>query len=748
MQTRLFNLGIAALVCVSILLGCVVLVTFSALGSRHRAADDSVREDAVWAAYQLDREVKKLATSVRELESGFTPARRAEVTLRYDILYSRTSVLTSDHYTKKFGSDADLIMLAQDVRERILKLAPRIDTLAAAGEPSPEEPSVLVEIEAMAHVSERLLNVSNLAQSRIRVQDRTELGLAYRELANAMTALIASLAVIVVYLGLQLYFIRLARRRFERMSIESADAAKRAEAGARAKSIFLATMSHEIRTPLNGIIGTVDLMRDSVMNAAQRDRLAVIGDCSDTLLALIDDILDFSKLESGTVDLEMAPFELGEVCSAVANVMGQRAREKGITLHVDHPQAIITTDATRLRQILFNLVGNAVKFTDSGWVRMTCRLNDEDGLHVEVEDTGIGIPAEARDRLFQDFSQLDITINRRFGGTGLGLAICRRLIRALGGEIGVSPRPEGGSRFWFALPVGPLAPSKGLIAAPPESSRDQAFSGRILVAEDNLVNFTVVSELLRCFGLQVDHAPDGALAVHLVGATHYDLVLMDMQMPVMDGLEATRTIRQRGLTDLPIVGLTANAFASDREDCLAAGMTDFVAKPINRAKIRAILARWLPGQEAAGDMTCDAVSAGSLDRSEGSVLIDHAGRDMLQSEIGSALLSALMRDFWPDATRMISEASKALSSGEIGAAIRELHTLKGVAGTLGLVAIEAAAKTAQSAIEAGDEPDTVSLQTVLLRTMLALDVDRVGEEAALTATASTQPAGTPNFGRR
>lgn len=748
MQTRLFNLGIAALVCVSILLGCVVLVTFSALGSRHRAADDSVREDAVWAAYQLDREVKKLATSVRELESGLTPARRAEVTLRYDILYSRTSVLTSDHYTKKFGSDADLIRLAQDLRERILKLAPRIDALTAAGERSLEKPSVLVELEAMARVSERLLNVSNLAQSRIRVQDRTELGLAYRELANAMTALIASLAVVVIYLGVQLYFIRLARRRFERMSIESADAAKRAEAGARAKSIFLATMSHEIRTPLNGIIGTVDLMRDSVMNAAQRDRLAVIGDCSDTLLALIDDILDFSKLESGTVDLEMAPFELGEVCSTVANVMGQRAREKGIMLHVEHPQAIVTTDATRLRQILFNLVGNAVKFTDSGWVKMTCSLNDEDGLHVEVEDTGIGIPAEARERLFQDFSQLDITINRRFGGTGLGLAICRRLISALGGEIGVDPRQEGGSRFWFDLPVGPIAPSKGAIAAPSDSSRDQAFPGRILVAEDNLVNFTVVSELLRCFGLQVDHARDGALAVHLAGATHYDLVLMDMQMPVMDGLEATRTIRQRGLTDLPIVGLTANAFASDREDCLAAGMTDFVAKPINRAKIGAILAKWLPGREAAGNTTSDAASADGLDRIDGSELIDHAVRDSLLSEIGSALLYELTRDFWPDATRMVSDASTALSSGDIGVAIRELHTLKGVAGTLGFVALASAAKAAQSAIDASGAPDMASLQTIMLRSILALDVDNAGEKVASAATTGTQPAGTVNFARR
>ena len=728
MQTRLLNIGILALLCVSLLLGGVVLSTFSALGTRHRASDESVREDVVWAAYQLDREVKKLVHAVRELDDGFTSARRADVTLRYDILYSRTTVLTSDHYAKKFGQDIEITVLAREARQRILALAPLVDALDQAG-PS-DTAALLVALDPMAQVSERLLNVSNLAQSRIRVQDRAELSAAYSQLANALTALIASLALIVVYLGVQLYYIRLARRRLERQSIESADAAKRAEAGARAKSIFLATMSHEIRTPLNGIIGMVDVMRDSAMRTAQREQLGVIGDCSDTLLALIDDILDFSKLESGAVEFETAPFELGAICSAVANVMGQRAGEKGITLHVENPQALVTSDATRLRQILFNLVGNAVKFTDTGWVRLTCTLDGDDRLRVEVEDTGIGIPAEARDRLFQDFSQLDITINRRFGGTGLGLAICRRLIGALGGEIGVSPRAGGGTRFWFTLPVGPVAASQGPTERLPGADLDRQFSGRVLVVEDNLVNFTVARELLQRFGVSVDHAPDGEIAIHLVGATPYDLVLMDMQMPVMSGLEATRMIRAQGLADLPIVGLTANAFSSDREACLAAGMSDFVAKPINRAKIAAILANWLPGNPLLTGATIAMAQPSPPDADGGPSLIDPGVRAELRRELGGDLLDELTRGFWPDATRMVAEAGKACASGETGVAVRELHTLKGVAGTLGFSAIETAARTAQRTVEAGESVDLAWLQTILLRTVLALEVGSVGREVS------------------
>ena len=738
---RLNNLGILVLVGLSILLGSVVITTFSALGTRHRATDESVREDAVWAAYQLDREAKKLAFAVHELTEEPSAALLADVTLRYDILYSRTTLLTNDHFRTKFGRETEILMLAQDARQRILQLAASVDALARESETeaSVQASALQGPLTALVQVTERLLNATNLAQSKMRVQDRADTTAAYHQLANAMTALIVSLAMIVVYLGFQLYHIRIARRRFERLSIENADAAKRAEAGARAKSIFLATMSHEIRTPLNGIIGMVDVMRGTQMSASQREKLSVIGECSDTLLALIDDILDFSKLESGAVDFEVLPFELGDVFATVANVMGARAREKDITLHVEHPQALVTADATRLRQILFNLVGNAVKFTDRGGVRVVGRL-DGPRLRVEVEDTGIGIPPEARDRLFQDFSQLDITINRRFGGTGLGLAICRRLISAMGGDIGVEPREGGGTRFWFTLPVGPVAPSRGTPVPQPEPVADRSFKGRVLVAEDNAINFTVARELLQRFGVEVDHAPDGRIAAHLVQSARYDLVLMDMQMPVMSGLEATQAIRQQGFTDLPIIGLTANAFASDREACLDAGMSDFVAKPINRAKMAAILARWMPDHREAENATLQAAPGGPPSNARTPAPIDESTRSELRREIGGDLLDELTRQFWPDATSAIADAAKALLSGDHDRAIRELHTLKGLAGTLGFSAVEASARTAETAVRTSEVADFSDLQATLLRTVLALEAAEPAASAPAQAEAARRSA--------
>lgn len=734
-KARLLDSGMLALVGVSLLLCAIVVTTFSALSDRQRATAEAVREDALWAAYQLDSETKKLDGALRMFEKDRTEAALADVRLRYDILYSRASVLTAGHYKEKFVGDGELGTLAEAARLGIHVMAVQVDALGPDLVQSTGLRSVQAQLEAVGRVSERLLNATNLAQSRIRVTERAELKSVYGRLALAVSALVVSLAVVVGYLGMQLRNIRIARSRFEQLSIENAEVAKRAEAAARAKSIFLATMSHEIRTPLNGIIGSADLLLDSELTPAQREKLSVIDDCSDTLLALIDDILDFSKLDSGAVEFELEPFELGDSMANVANVMGQRARAKDIQFVVDAPEAMVTTDPTRLRQILFNLVGNAVKFTDRGSVSLTARLHRERGaLRVEIADTGIGIPDDARGRLFQDFSQLEITINRRYGGTGLGLAICHRLVSALGGSIGVTPRDRG-SLFWFELPVAPIEASRRQSASV-ETVRAKGrvrFSGRVLVAEDNPINFEVAREMLERVGLVVDRASNGEMAVRLAESTRFDLVLMDMQMPQMDGLEATRQLRGRGLTHLPIVGLTANAFASDRDACLAAGMNAFVSKPINRAKLLAIIERWLQTSSEADPPEDDAAPRPGRWSEQRTELIDEAVRKELGAEVGQELLDDLTGSFWRDATQMIGAAAKAIAEGEKSVAIRELHTLKGVAGTLGFPAVEAAARSAQSAVEADDETDLAGLQSALLRTILALDA---ASDPALTALAS------------
>ncbi len=733
-KARLFDSGMLALVGVSVLLCAIVVTTFSALSDRQRATAEAVREDALWAAYQIDSETKKLDGALRMFEKDRTETALADVRLRYDILYSRASVLTGGHYAEKFVGDGELGTLAEEARLGIHTMAAQVDALGPAPVESEGLRGVQAQLDAVGRVSERLLNATNLAQSRIRVTERAELKSVYGRLALAVSALVVSLAIVVGYLGMQLRLIRIARRRFERLSIENAEIAKRAEAAARAKSIFLATMSHEIRTPLNGIIGSADLLLNSDLTPAQREKLSVIDNCSDTLLALIDDILDFSKLDSGAVEFELKAVELGDIMANVANVMGQRAKAKDIAFVVDAPEARVTTDPTRLRQILFNLVGNAVKFTDSGSVRLTARLHRERGaLRVEIADTGIGISDEARGRLFQDFSQLDITINRRYGGTGLGLAICHRLVAALGGSIGVAAQDRG-SLFWFELPVVPIEPSRRQIMSDTVCTKGRVhFSGRVLVAEDNPINFEVVREMLERLGLAVDHAPNGEIALHLAGSTGYDLVLMDMQMPQMDGLEATRRIRDRGLTELPIVGLTANAFASDRDACLTAGMDAFVSKPINRAKLLPIIERWLKASSEADLREKDGSRRLDLGSRRHLELVDEGVRNELGAEVGQELLDDLTDSFWRDATQMIAGAGKAIAAGEKSVAIRELHTLKGVAGTLGFPGVESAARSAQSAVEADDGTDLALLQSVLLRTILALDAATV---PAVTAIAS------------
>ncbi|MFG6465229.1 ATP-binding protein [Roseateles sp. BYS87W] len=394
-----------------------------------------------------------------------------------------------------------------------------------------------------------------------------------------------------------------------------AEATHAAQAASLAKSAFLANMSHEIRTPMNAIIGLTYLAQSDAIEPEQQQRLQKVANAAEHLLSVINNVLDFSKIEAGKLTLEHREFTVDQVLDNIANMTQQTAAAKRLRVETTLAPAlrgrVLLGDAQRISEVLLNFTGNAVKFTEAGFVRLLARPDDTPAplgrvrLRFEVQDSGIGIPAEAQDRLFRDFEQADSSTTRRYGGTGLGLAICRRLAELMGGTVGVDSTPGRGSTFWFVLTVDAAAQPPALAAPPaerPHSARERLAElarqhpRRLLLAEDNPVNQEVAVALIGSAGLTVDVAVDGQQAIDMVRAGDYALVLMDVQMPVMDGLDATRAIRALPqAADLPILAMTANAFDEERQRCLDAGMDDHVAKPVVAEQLFATLHDWLSG---------------------------------------------------------------------------------------------------------------------------------------------------------
>ncbi|QOR39844.1 response regulator [Billgrantia diversa] len=653
------------------------LVVVGLAAWRQEQLHHSVAGNATWHAYKLDRDITQLrsdlalrAESAHSLES---------LRLRFEMIYSRVNLLQRGDVNQLLAK----IPMAERLLPNLVVFMDDIDRLleeiVQLGE---GERWVLSDrLERVAGLTEQFIIAlnSHLAESARR--DREVLQTLYALLLALILAMSLAALMVIVFLVREARDNAEARRSLEALSRKLQSTAQRAEAASQSKSEFLATVSHEIRTPLNGVIGMSDLLLDQPIDAQSREYARTLHVSAARLLELINDILDFSKIESGKLELERRSFRLTALIEDACELFAPRARDKGLELVIQVSPALpeqLLGDPTRLRQVLLNLLSNAIKFTEHGEVRVEATLNAQGQLNLAVCDTGPGIAEDKLARLFEPFRQGDASTARRYGGTGLGLAISRRLAEAMDGSIGVDSRPGQGSCFWIELPLEPAHDDHE--AEVPEPTRmEPSVGGRVLLVEDDPVNQQVAVALLGRLGCEVDVVESGGRALALAGRDAFDMIFMDVQMPGMDGLETTRRLREAGgwCARVPIVAMTAGGPGAERERCLAAGMTDYLVKPLRRTELATSLRHGLQGRAQA------ATSGLPARESPLRGIVEERVLGELRETLGAEALATLFGVHREQLQQHAENLQAALEQGDMVALAEGAHRIKGESGSLG-----------------------------------------------------------------
>lgn len=694
------KLGAAA----ALLFFTAALVVVGLAAWRQEALHQYMLGDVSWHAHKLDRDIVQLRSDLVSQTSNVDTL--AELRLRFDLIYSRTNLL------QRGDIHAQLVQMPQ-VKQRLPELILHLEQLDV----------LLDEIERLGQgerwvVSDRLERIASFTEQFIidtngyladsATRDREVLQTLYAVLLALILAMSLAALMVVASLVREARDNAEARRSLELLSRELQSTAQRAEAASQAKSQFLATVSHEIRTPLNGVIGMSDLLMEQPSEAQTREFVRTLHLSATRLMDLINDILDFSKVEAGRLELERRPIRLAALVEESCRLFLPHAQSKGLRLegHIstELPEHCLG-DPARLRQVLLNLIANAIKFTEQGEVRVAATRSGKGRLCLAVHDTGPGIEAAKQEQLFEPFRQGDASTTRRYGGTGLGLAISRRLAEAMGGVLGVESEFGQGSRFWIELPLEAVKYAEPELLDLPLSPR--AVGGRVLLVEDNPVNQQVAVAMLERYGCSVQVAESGQKALTIAAQERFDIIFMDVQLPDMDGLETTRRLRQMhdwGAV-VPIIAMTAGGPGAERERCLAAGMRGYLTKPLRLPALGTLLRQSLGG----------ALAAEEGEHKTAPELIDEGALEALAETLEPDALAALIQLHGKQLRESLQALERAFTQGDLAQVASIAHRIKGESGSLGGQRLVAAARKLEQMACSGEAHHKLLAELAVLR---------------------------------